>query len=113
MIALYAFLSFYSLWVFYLAVMNLKRVNDSIGLSLLSKVFGYPVIAVGLLIDLFCNWTVFTVICLQPPGSPLELVTGRLKRYKDDPYAYKFQKKISSVLASELLNSFDPSGRHV
>lgn len=113
MIALYGFGAFYALWVFYLAVMNLKRVNDSVGLSLPSKIFGYPVIAVGLLLDLFCNWTVFTVICFQPPASPLELVTGRLKRYKDDLNEYKFRRAISAWLASDLLNSFDPSGRHV
>lgn len=37
-----AFLTVYALWIFYLAVMNLKRANDAGKLSKPAKFFGTP-----------------------------------------------------------------------
>ena len=107
----YPLLLVYATWVYYQAVMNLKRVNDTVGLSPAAKVFGYPTLATGLVLDWVLNSTVFTVVFFDLPASKGELVTGRLKRYVKS--ATCWQLRLTRWLASELLDDFDPSGKHV
>lgn len=113
MIFLDAFGLTYALWLFYLAAMNLLRVYRLGTMKLPAKVFGVPIMVIAVLIDWLANWTIFTVLCLQFPVHWQELVTGRLKRYKDDNRERTFRRTLSAWLASDLLDQFDPSGRHV
>lgn len=110
MIALYAFTAFYVLWCFYIAVMAIKRVNDTVGLTMPMKVFSLPIVMTGILLDWMLNMTLFTVLFWELPASRGELVTGRLKRWR---HADGFRQKLSSWLATMLLDNFDPMGRHV
>lgn len=82
-LAYYVGSSVLSLWLlslFYSSVMNFKRVRDNNGLTTFMKIFGYPKLFIGLVIDLYVNVAVFTVLFLELPKEPL--VTGRLKRHK-------------------------------
>ena len=63
----YALLLLYALWVFFLAVMSLKRAKDAGLLTTTAKCFGYPVLFAGLLLDFLANTLVLTVLLLELP----------------------------------------------
>lgn len=77
-------------WVFYLAIMHLKeekirlsKINKSFSLS--QKVFGYPLLGLGYVIDVFLNTTVGSIGFLELPRWDLKevLFTGRVSRWND------------------------------
>jgi len=110
--ALYAlggFLLTYALWVFYLAVMNLKRVKDAGKLGKVALTLGMPVLFVGLLLDLLANVLVFSILLLEIPQETT--VTARLKRHKRESTGWRL--RVTEWFASELLDHFDPSGVHI
>jgi hypothetical protein len=98
----------YGLWVFYLAVMNLKRVHDSHGLSPWALRFGYPVLIVGYLLDILVNWVVVTLLLLELPREAT--VTARLKRHNRESAGWR---KSVALFFEPLLDPFDPSGDHI
>lgn len=104
-----AFALSYALWVFYLAVMNLKRVKDAGKLGKVALAFGTPVLIVGLVLDLLVNVLVMSIIMLELPQETT--VTARLKRHKRESTGWRL--KVTNWFASELLDQFDPSGVHV
>jgi hypothetical protein len=98
----------YALFVFYAAVMNIKRVRDAGKLTWMGKVLGYPTLAIGLALDLFVNLTLMTIILLELPRELT--VTSRLKRHNHPGsgwrlYVVKFFEPV--------LDPLDPSGDHV
>lgn len=99
----------YALWVFYLAVMNLKRVKDAGKLGKVALVLGTPVLVVGLVLDLLVNVLVMTVLLLEIPQETT--VTARLKRHKRESTGWRL--RVTNWFASELLDHFDPSGTHI
>ena len=105
---LIALVSTYALWVFYIAVMGLKRVRDTVGLSPWALRFGYPVLIVGYVLDVLVNWFVFTVVMLEIPKELT--VSSRLKRHNQESTGWRL--KIVKFL-EPLLDPFDPSGNHV
>ncbi len=105
---LIGFGSFYALWIFYLAVMGLKRAKDAGLLHKTAVVFGYPVLIVGYLLDAFVNVAVLTVILLELPRELT--VTARLKRHIRMSQGWRLSVAVWFV---PLLDPFDPSGRHV
>lgn len=111
MIAVYyvvgSFLVLYALWIFYIAVMNLKRVRDAGKLSKFAEVLGYPVLFTGLLLDFIANVFVVSVILLEIPQEMT--VTSRFKRHNA---AGGWRKKVVAVF-EPILDPFDPSGDHV
>ena len=100
--------STYALWVFYLAVMNLKRAKEFGMLTRTAAALGYPVLFVGLLLDVFVNVFVMTVVMLELPRETL--VTTRLKRH--NRYGDGWRKRFAGWL-EPLLDPFDPSGDHI
>ena len=100
-------LGFYILWVFYLAVMNLKRVKDAGLLSKTAMALGYPVLIVGYLLDCFVNVVVMTLLLLELPRETT--VTSRLKRHNKGTG----WRKAIAAWAEPLLDPYDPSGDHV
>jgi hypothetical protein len=105
---LYAFLVFWVLWVFYLAVMNLKRARDAGTLSKTAWVFGMPVLLVGYALDIAVNLTLMSLILWEPPKE--FTMTARLKRHHKQSTGWR----LAVVLWFEpLLDPYDPGGDHI
>ena len=98
----------YALWVFYLAVMHLKRARDHGMLSRPALYLGYPVLLVGYALDVFVQLVPATVIFLDLPRD--WTLTGRLKRYIAGPEGWR--ERVAVWMCANLLNTFDPDGRH-
>jgi hypothetical protein len=111
MIYLYAvgigFGATYALWIFYLAVMNLKRAKDAGLLSKTAMALGYPVLIVGYLLDCFVNVFVMTFLLLELPRETT--VTSRLKRHNKGTG----WRKAVAAWVEPLLDPYDPSGDHI
>jgi len=104
---LYSFAAVYTLWLFYLAVMSLKRARDAGTLRPVARAFGTPVLLLGLLIDFLVNVTVMSFLLLELPRE--RTVTARLTRHC---CADSWRGRFSHWFCTELLDAFDPSGRH-
>ena len=107
-VGLIGFGSTYALWIFYLAVMNLKIAREANLLTTTAKVFGYPVLFVGYVLDCFVNTTVMTAVLFELPQEMT--VTSRLKRHNTTSRGWR---KAVAVWAEPLLDPFDPSGNHI
>lgn len=110
MIMLWAFLSLYFLWIFYIAVMSLKRAKENNILSKPALCFGVPILLVGYLLDVLVNLAVLPFILLDIPRS--WTVTGTLKYHIYKSESGGWREKLSSWFCSNLLNTFDPDGKH-
>ena len=100
--------STYLLWIFFLAVMSLKRAKDAGQLTTAAKALGYPVLIVGYALDCFVNTTVMTLLLLEIPEETT--VTSRLSRHLNHGEGWR---KAVAVWAAPLLDPYDPSGRHL
>ncbi len=97
----------YLLWVFYIAVMNVKRVQAAGKLTPFARALALPVALVGIAIDITANWLVFTVVLLELPKETT--VTARLKRHHRESQGWR----LAVVLFIEpVLDPFDPTGDH-
>jgi hypothetical protein len=101
--------SIYALWILYLAVMNLQRARDSGKLTKSAYYLGLPILYTGLLIDFLVNIFILSFIFIDLPKE--FLVTSRLKRYVNNKSGWR--KKLAIWFALNLLDSFDPSGKHI
>lgn len=98
----------YALWIFYLAVMNLKRAKKAGLLNKTALVLGMPVLIVGFLLDFLVNTTVMTLVFLEMPDELT--VTERLKRHHKESTGWRLRV----VLWLEpILDPYDPEGDHV
>lgn len=107
--ALVIFGATYALWIFYLAVMSLDRARRAGQLAPIAKVFGYPVLWVGLALDLFVNVTLCTLLFLELPREMT--VTARLKRHNSTAYG-GWRQRLARWF-EPLLDPFDPTGNHI
>jgi hypothetical protein len=103
----------YGLFVFYAAVMNIKRVRDMGKLNTLGKVLGYPTLFIGIVLDVIVNWFVVTFILLEFPRE--YTVTARLKRHnRESDGSYLGRWRLAVVKFFEpLLDPLDPDGSHL
>jgi hypothetical protein len=98
----------YALYVFYAAVMNIKRVRDAGKLTWVGKALGYPTLVIGLVLDLFVNLTLMTIVLLELPRE--FTVTARLKRHHKESTGWR----LAVVKFFEpVLDPLDPSGDHI
>lgn len=100
--------SLYLLWLFYLAVMCLKRAYDAGTISKPALYLGYPILFLGLLIDLLVNVFVASVLLLEMPQELT--VTARLGRLIRTDNGWR--RRAALWFCSQLLDTFDPSGLH-
>lgn len=109
---LYWFIPLYVLWIFYLAVMPLLRAYTTKTISLPAKILGIPIMVTMLTIDAIVNIVVMTVMMLELPRE--WLVTQRLTRWccVEVGGDYTWRHKIARWICVQLLDTFDPSGRH-
>jgi hypothetical protein len=103
------FLTMWLLWVFYLAVMNIKRVHAAGKLGKVATAAGLPVLTLGYLLDFVANAMVMTILLFELPQEPT--VTQRLKRHKRHSTGWRL--RVATWFASELLDNFDPDGIHI
>ncbi|MGC4395981.1 hypothetical protein [Hydrogenophaga sp. T2] len=98
------------LWIFYLAVMNLKRARNAGTLSRAALVLGAPALLVGYVLDVLANVVVFTVLLLEPPRWGEWTVSARLERHHAGT---SWRARIAQWFESDLLGPYDPAGYHV
>jgi len=98
----------YACWVCYVFVMALSRAKNRGTLSKTALVLGSPLLVLGLILDVLVN-VLSSVIFLDYPRE--WLTTTRLQRYSD--YNTDFRRTIALWIAHDLLDTFDPSGRHI
>jgi hypothetical protein len=110
MIFLYSFLSVYVLWIFYLAVMNLSRAKENGTITKAALYLGYPVLLIGYLLDILVNFFILTIVFLEIPTG--WTVTGRLKDHIYNGTPGSWREKLASWFCANLLNAFDPDGKH-
>lgn len=104
-----AMLGLYALWVFYLAIMNLHRANEAQKLRPVAFALGVPVLLLGYLLDVVLNVLVMTVLFLELPQELT--ISDRLGRHlRGVRGGWRYQ--VARWVCSELLDQFDPTGRH-
>ena len=97
----------YLLYVFYAAVMNIKRVRDMGKLSPIGYAFGYPTLLIGYALDVLCNVFVMSLVFLELPKETT--VTARFKRHNKGT---GWRKRVAQFF-EPLLDPLDPSGDHI
>lgn len=95
------------MWVLYLAVMHLDTARRRKALTPAAKVVGYPILFVGLAFDVLFNLWWGSIMFVELPRE--WLFTDRVSRWNDDN---GWRGTIAKWICSELLDPFDPRGRH-
>lgn len=101
-------LSFWVLWVLFLAVMNLQEAKDSNTLPRPILIPAYITLWVGLIVDLFVQLTFATIIWLELPRELT--VSGRVARLIESGGGYR--KNLAIWFRNNMLKPFDRSGGH-
>jgi len=94
-------------WVFYLAVMNLRR-NKANMTPMVLYCFGYPMLWIGLVLDLVFNIIFGTLLLLQLPAQLL--MTSRLNQTLNDKYT-DWRDRNSNWFARNFLDPFTLDGK--
>lgn len=105
---LHGLLITYALWLLYVLVMGLYRAKLQGRLSRVALVLGFPVYAIGYLLDVFVQMTVASVLFLELPREGL--VTGRLTRHIKRGKGWR--RDLARWICFHLLDPFDPHGVH-
>lgn len=95
------------LFVFFLAVMSLKIASDAGRLTPAGKVLGYPILAIGYLLDFFVQTTLAVLLFLELPRETT--VSGRVKRHCKGT---GWRASLAIWMREQLLKPYDPSGGH-
>lgn len=105
---IHLFISPWILWIIFAAVMRLKQVREAGKLTLPMKVFGYPALAVGLIVDFVVNVMFGTLVLLELPRE-LTLSTRLWRLSNSEP---SWRQRWALWLRTNLLDAIDPSGIH-
>lgn len=98
----------YALWVFFLAVMNLRRADKANTLGDFALYLGFPLILVAFLLDVVINLTLGTVLFLEWPAE--WTLSERLHR--NILFAVAWRQKMAVTIMRYLLEPFDTTGGH-
>jgi hypothetical protein len=101
---------FYLTWVFYAAVMNLKRVRDAGKLTGVNRALGMLTLAIGLLFDLAVNWLIATVLFAELPRVGEWLLSARITRLIAEDCGWR--RRLALFMRTQLLDHLDPGGVH-
>jgi len=96
----------WALWTFFLAVMALRRARQAGTLTRAALVLGVPVLVAGYALDVLVNLTLASILFADVPRE--WTVSRRLARYQGG-----WRCAAASWIGRNLLDPFDPSGRHV
>lgn len=95
------------LWIAFVAIMHLRRVRQRWGLTGAQKVFGYPLLVIGYVLDVVMRLTVFAALFLRHPR--LETVSEMLER---EVAGSGWRARQARWWREELLADFDLTGSH-
>lgn len=104
-IALIIYLAMAVMWLQYLAVMNLDGNRKK--LTLIAKLWAYPILLVGLVSDVLFNFTIGTTSFLEWPEE--FLFTTRCKRHL---HSTTWRGRVARWFCHNFLDPFDPDGGH-
>ncbi len=96
-------------WSMYLMMMPLKRAQSMGTMTTTAKIFGYPWVAVFILLDFMFNIVFGTIIFAKWPQD--YLLTERLNRYLDGRCGL-WRRRLARYFCREFLDPFDPDGHH-
>lgn len=94
----------------YVFVMGVKRVRDRKTLTPLAYYLSWPVLAVGVLVDVIVNQLYMSVICFD--FLHFGTVTSRMQRYKYGE-ATPWQKKVSAFIEMHIDDFEDAPDGHI
>ncbi len=100
-------ISLYGLWILFLASMNLIRARQDGTLSSAASMLGTPVMVVTILLDVALNLVVGTILFLDRPREAT--LSQRLSRLCKEG---GWRGRLSCWICTNLLDQFDPSGKH-
>lgn len=95
-------------WGLYVLVMGLYRAKLKGTLTREAYIMGWPYYAIGLIVDIVANLTVFSVLMLELPRELL--VTSRLKRHRESGTGWRHD--FALFICENLLDPLDPTGEH-
>lgn len=95
-------------WYAYILVMGLYRANLDNRLNKFTFILALPALAAGYVMDIITNIFIASFIFLEPPKELL--VTARLQRYIKGPVTWRRDRAL--WICTNLLDYFDPSGKH-
>ncbi len=101
---------FYVTWVFFAAVMNVKRVRDAGKLTRTARAFGLVTLAIGLVLDLAVNWLLAPLLFLELPRYGEWLLSARITRLIAAGAGWR--ARLALWLRMQLLDDIDPGGVH-
>jgi hypothetical protein len=98
----------------YIAVMKLRDVRDSTGLTLAHKLLGYPALLIGFPLDIVYNHIIGTIVFVQLPkglGDTLSARAKRANRSLPSTALGRYRKKAGTWLLKQVA-PFDSTGWH-
>ena len=107
---LYVALYLYAFWCLYIAVMGLYRAQLAGRLHGVKLWMAYPLVAIGIAMDVIAQYAIASVVFLDPPRKGEHLVTSRLQRYMREPGTRRYA--LAKWICLHLLDVFDPTGAH-
>ena len=110
LVILYSFGLVYVTWAFYLLFTALLRAKRDGTISKPALILGYPLVAVGAVLDVLLNVTVGTVLFLELPHYKRLFLTARMQRLIREDMGWRGD--LAAWICGRLLDAFDPSGAH-
>lgn len=107
---LYALGSVYLLWVLFLGVMNLARVNAAGQLGPVAYVLAWPLLAVAVTLDILVNVVIGTLIWLEWPHYSRLTLSARLDNLIK--HGTGWRQRMAWWTVKTLLEPFDTTGGH-
>lgn len=96
-------------WALYVLVMGIYRAHLKKQLRGLTFIMSVPLVAIGLAVDVFAQYTLACIFFLDLPRRGEHLVTARLQRYSAGS---GWRKIKADWVCTHLLDVFDPHGDH-
>lgn len=100
----------YVFWLCYVLVMSFYRAHLLGKLTGVTKWVAAPVVGVGVLLDVAAQYTLASMVFIEPPHRSEHLVTQRLQRHINSGAGWRF--RVATWVCTHLLDVFDPSGKH-
>jgi hypothetical protein len=104
-----ALASLYALWILFVAVMNIQRVQKEGNLTRGSKILAVPVVLVAYTLDVVLNYVLLTVILFELPKE--KTISQRLKRHNQGRGS-KWGAMVARFV-EPILDPYDYRGDHI